>query len=166
MSISSFRTVTPTYALTNLQIACNGHRGASPLSPATVAVGTRVNLAPPHSPYGQDCCIRLYRRYLALKRIAGRGCRIVALGIHRPQAVRSVPRASTSSGSAVVARGPVPDDLGPKALQTIDVAGHRMVVEVALYNGPNHFPTSATGSCQRRLSSSRTALSFAESRYG
>ncbi len=29
--------------------------------------------------------------------------------------------------------GPVPDDLGPKALQTIDVAGHRIVVEVALY---------------------------------
>ncbi len=36
--------------------------------------------------------------------------------------------------------GPVPDDLGPKALQTIDVAGHRMVVEVASYNGPQPLP--------------------------
>ena len=32
--------------------------------------------------------------------------------------------------------GSVPDDLGPKTLQTIDVAGHRMVVELALYHGP------------------------------
>jgi hypothetical protein len=36
--------------------------------------------------------------------------------------------------------GPVPDDLGPKTLQTIDVAGHRMVVEVSLYNGPQPLP--------------------------
>jgi hypothetical protein len=35
---------------------------------------------------------------------------------------------------------PVPEDLGPKALRTIDVAGHRMVVEVALYNGPQPLP--------------------------
>lgn len=34
----------------------------------------------------------------------------------------------------------MPDDLGPKALQTIDVAGHRMVVEVALYHGPQPLP--------------------------
>jgi hypothetical protein len=34
----------------------------------------------------------------------------------------------------------VPDDLGPKALQTIDIAGHRMVVEAALYHGPQPLP--------------------------
>jgi hypothetical protein len=30
--------------------------------------------------------------------------------------------------------------LGPKALQTVDVAGHSMVVEVALYHGPQPLP--------------------------
>src|SRR5260370_2365900 len=63
----------------------NRHRGSGrPLSPATVAVGTRVNLAPPAQiRTGRIAAYGSYRRYLALKRIAGRGCRIVALGIHR-----------------------------------------------------------------------------------
>src|SRR4029077_11210644 len=34
----------------------------------------------------------------------------------------------------------MPDDLGPKARQTIDVARNRMVVEVALYHGPQPLP--------------------------
>jgi hypothetical protein len=34
----------------------------------------------------------------------------------------------------------VPEDLRPKALQTIDVAEYRIVVEVALYNGPQPLP--------------------------
>ena len=53
-------------------------------SPPTVAVGTRVNPAPPARI--RTCRIAAYgsyRRYLALKRIAGRGCRIVTLGIQR-----------------------------------------------------------------------------------
>src|SRR6266403_4449800 len=65
--------------------AKNRHRGSGrPLSPATVAVGTRVNLAPPAQiRTGRIAAYGSYRRYLALKRMAGRGCRIVALGIHR-----------------------------------------------------------------------------------
>src|SRR5712664_2428236 len=63
----------------------NRHRGSSHLlAPATVAVGTRVNLAPPAQiRTGRIAAYGSYRRYLALKRMAGRGCRITALGIHR-----------------------------------------------------------------------------------
>jgi len=35
---------------------------------------------------------------------------------------------------------PGPSDLGLKALQAIDVAEHRMVVEVSLYSGPQPLP--------------------------
>src|SRR5467141_5136189 len=64
-------------------VASNRHRGESHLSsPATVAVGTRVNLAPPAQiRTGRIAAYGSYRRYLALKRMAGRGGRITALGI-------------------------------------------------------------------------------------
>jgi hypothetical protein len=58
----------------------------------------------------------------------------------------TLPRHPTLLAPPLQRAGPVPDDLGPKALQTIDIAGHRTVV-VALYHGLNHFPTAATGSC-------------------
>src|SRR6266850_2415356 len=63
----------------------NRDRGdGCPSSPPTVAVGTRVNLAPPAQiRTGRIAAYGSYRRYLALKRMAGRGCRITALGIHR-----------------------------------------------------------------------------------
>src|SRR6267143_759238 len=63
----------------------NRDRGSSHLlAPPTVAVGTRVNLAPPAQiRTGRIAAYGSYLRYLALKRMAGRGCRIVALGIHR-----------------------------------------------------------------------------------
>src|SRR6266481_8864382 len=68
-----------------LESSDDRHRGSGcPLSPATVAVGTRVNPAPPAQVRtGRIAAYGSYLRYLALQRMAGRGCRITALGIHR-----------------------------------------------------------------------------------
>jgi hypothetical protein len=44
----------------------------------------------------------------------------------------TLPRHPTLLAPPLQRAGPAPDDLGPKALQAIDVAGYRMVVEPSL----------------------------------
>jgi len=97
--------------------------------------------------------------------MAGRGCRIVALGIHRATSGPKRSRASDSSGSAVVARGTSARRLGPESSADYRCCGHRMVVEVPCTTDLNHFRLRLLARAQRRLSSSLTALKFAESRF-
>src|ERR1700747_979862 len=58
---------------------------------------------------------------------------------------RTAPRSPGSCGCAAQRAVPVPDHLKPKGVQTIRVAGYRVIVEVALNNGPQPLPDLGHG---------------------
>jgi hypothetical protein len=65
------------------------------------------------------------------------------LGARNPavyQPLEPVPRHLVPLAPTAECAVPPPDDLSPKAVQTIHVAGNRVIVEVALYNGPQPPP--------------------------
>src|ERR1700747_172985 len=58
---------------------------------------------------------------------------------------RTAPRSPGSCGCAAQRAVTVPDHLKPKGFQTIRVAGYRVIVEVALNNGPQPLPALGHG---------------------
>ncbi len=98
-----------------------------------VAVGTPVDPTPPAQI--RTCRIAAYGSYLgcmASKRRLGYGCRIFPLGIHRSTNGQNRSQVSLVSLAPTPKRTvPAPEYLSPKAVQTIHIAGYRVVVEVA-----------------------------------
>src|SRR5215510_6577603 len=74
----------------------------------------------------------------------------------RPEPVPSHPGPLTPSPERAV---PPPDDLSPEAVETIHVAGHCVVVEVALHDGPQPPPDIDDG---RMPASSKLLLQLRE----
>src|SRR5579872_4407172 len=78
---------------------------------------------------------------MASKRTFGCGCRIFALGIHRfDQQPEPFPGHLVSLTPPPERTVPAPNHLSPKAVQTIHIAGYRMVVEIPLYDGLQPLP--------------------------
>src|SRR5262249_43823664 len=96
---------------------------------------------PRTDPYVQNCCIRLLPRIPGVEaqvgmRVKDFGTRNPAID-QRPEPLPCHPVALAPSPQRTV---PAPDYLGPKAVQTIHVAGHGMLVNLTLYYGPHPFP--------------------------
>src|SRR3984893_699477 len=101
---------------------CRGRDAGCPAPPAQIRTG-RI------AAYGS------YLGYLASKRRLGWGVEDFGtrnpLIDQRPEPLPCHPAALAPPPQRAV---PAPDYLGPKAVQTIHVAGHCMIVEVALYD--------------------------------
>ena len=97
---------------------------------------------------------------MASKRTFGCGCRILALGIHRSTNGQNRSQVIGSALAPPPKRAvPAPNHLSPEAVQTIHVAGHRVVVEVALHHRLQPLPElRRLAACQRRRSSSFSSL--------
>ena len=89
----------------------------------------------PHNAYG-SFTLDTWRQSAQRDAVQDRGTRDPASDTR----AETFPCHPTLLASPLKCAEPVPDDLGSKALQTIHVAGHRMVVEVALYDGPQPLP--------------------------
>src|SRR5665213_1939549 len=97
--------------------------------------------APRTDPYVQDCCIRLLPWMNGVEahvRMRMQDLRTWNPSIdQRPEPFPSHLISLTPPPKRAV---PAPDYLSPKGVQTIHVAGYRMVVEVALYDRPQPLP--------------------------
>ena len=114
----------------------------------------------------QNCCIRLLPWIPGVKahvRMRMQDLRTWDPSIDQlPEPLPTYPASLTPPPERAV---PAPDHLGPKAVQTIHIAGDRMIVEVALYDRPQPFPDFGHWLVlPARRSSLFSSLSLAESR--
>ena len=91
--------------------------------------------APRTDPYVQHYCIRLLPRMLSVKAQVGMRMFEVRTGDpsndQSPEPIQGHLAPLTSAAKRAV---PPPDYLGPKAVETIQIAGHRIIVEVTLHH--------------------------------
>src|SRR5436190_23589746 len=98
---------------------CRGRDASSPGAPRT-------------DPYVQDCCIRLLPWMHSVEAYVRMRVHDAGAGDPRiDESQKPHPGQPPTLPAAPQRPIPAPDDLSPKAVQTIHVAGHRVVVEIA-----------------------------------